>query len=98
MTKPFLAAMLLAFSTSFAFAAEDSNLTTKAMKDHPGTMGGATTSPTAKPDSGSLSEKQMNDQPGVNHDSAGMTAAPNAKPADGSIAGKEMQDNPGAQK
>jgi hypothetical protein len=54
--------------------------------------------PTAKPNSGSLSEKQMQDQPGVNSDTSGMTATPNAKPQDGSLAGKEMQDNPGARK
>jgi hypothetical protein len=98
MTKPFLAAVLLALSTSFALAAEDSNLTTKAMNDHPGTMGGATTNATAKPDSGSLSEKQMQNQPGVNSDTSGMTAMPNAKPDDGSLAGKEMKDHSGAQK
>src|SRR5690242_12710832 len=97
MKTPFLAAMMLARTTSFALA-DDGNTTTKAMKDHPGTMGGSTAMPTAKPDSGSLSEKQMNDQPGVNHDTSGMTAMPNAKPDDGSIAGEEMQDNPGAQK
>ena len=61
-------------------------------------MGGATTTPTAKPNSGSLSEKQMQDQPGVNSNTKGMTATPNAKPDDGSVAGKEMHDNPGAQK
>jgi hypothetical protein len=99
MMKPFLAAMLLALSTSFAYAAEDSNLTTKAMKDHPGTSAsGQTAMPTSKPNSGSLSEKQMQDQPGVNGDSSGSTSMPNAKPADGSLAGKEMQDNPGAGK
>ena len=73
MNKPFLAAMMLALSASFAMAKEDSNVTTKAMKDHPGTMGGATSTPTAKPNSGSLSEKQMQDQPGVNSDTKGMT-------------------------
>jgi hypothetical protein len=98
MTKPFLAAMLLALSASVAFAAEDSNLTTKAMHDHPGTMGGSTSNATAKPNSGSLSEKQMKDQPGVNSDTSGMTANPNAKPSDGSLEGKEMEDNAGARK
>lgn len=97
MTKPFLAAMLLALSASVAFAA-DSDLSTKAMKDHPGTMGGHTSNATAKPNSGSLSEKQMQGQPGVNSDTTGMTATPNAKPADGSLEGKEMEDNPGARK
>jgi hypothetical protein len=95
MIRPFLAATLLALSTACAYADDAS---TKAMHDHPGTMGGSTAMPTAKPNSGSLSEKQMQDQPGVNSDTSGMTATPNAKPADGSLAGKEMHDNPGAQK
>ena len=95
--KPFLAATVLALSTSIAFAA-DGNITTKAMGDHPGTMGGTTSNATAKPDSGSLSEKQMQNEPGVNSDTHGMTATPNAKPADGSLAGTEMQNNPGARK
>jgi hypothetical protein len=38
--------------------------TQKAMKDLPGTMGGSTDMPTAKPDSGSLSDKAMKDQLG----------------------------------
>lgn len=99
MMKPFLAAMALALSTSVAFAAEDSNLTTKAMKDLPGNNGaGATTNPTAKPNSGSLSEKQMQEQPGVNSDTMGKTATPNAKPSDGSLSGAEMEQNAGARK
>jgi len=99
MMKPFLAAMVLALSTSVAFAAEDSNLTTKAMKDLPGNNGsGATANPTAKPNSGSLSEKQMQDQPGVNSDTTGRTATPNAKPSDGSLSGAEMEQNSGARK
>lgn len=98
MTKPFLAMLALALSTTFAFAADDGNLSTKAMKEHPGTMGGSTSDATAKPNSGSLSEKQMQEQPGVNMDKTGSTATPNAKPADGSIADKEMKDNAGAQK
>ncbi len=97
MLKPFLAATLLALSTSFALA-EDNSLTGKAMSDLPGTMGGTTANPTAKPNSGSLSEQQMQNQPGVNSDTAGTTAHPNAKPTDGSLSSKEMQDAPGAQK
>ena len=96
MMKPFLAAMLLALSAPVAFA--DNDLSTKAMHDHPGTMGGSTANPTAKPESGGLVEKQMQNQPGVNSDTTGMTANPNAKPADGSLQGKEMEDNPGARK
>ena len=99
MMKPFLAAMALALSASVAFAAEDSNLTTKAMKDLPGNNGaGATANPTAKPNSGSLSEKQMQEQPGVNSDTSGKTATPNAKPSDGSLSGAEMEQNAGARK
>ena len=98
MHKAILAAAMLALTSSFAAAAEDSNATTKAMKDHPGTTGGSTATPTAKPDSGSLSEKQMQAQPGVNSDKSGSTATPNAKPADSSLQGKEMNDAPGAQK
>jgi hypothetical protein len=98
MMKPIVAAIALALSTSVAFAAEDGNLTTKAMKDHPGTMGGSTSNATAKPNSGSLSEKQMQNEPGVNSDSTGKTSMPNAKPGDGSIEGTEMQQNPGATK
>lgn len=99
MMKPLLAAMALALSTSVAFAAEDSNLTTKAMKDLPGNNGGGMTAqPTAKPHSGSLSEGQMQQQPGVNSDMSGMTATPNAKPEDGSLQGAEMNQNPGAKK
>jgi hypothetical protein len=97
MTKPFLAALLLALSTTFAYA-EDQGLAGKAMKDLPGTKGGATAAPTAKPDSGSLSEKAMQDQPGVNSDKTGTTATPNAKPADGSLSDKEMKDHPGVGK
>jgi hypothetical protein len=92
MLKPFMAAMLLALSTTVAFA--DNSLPAKAMKDLPGTSGGATADPTAKPDSGSLSEKAMQDQPGVNKDKTGTTADPTAKPGDGSLADKAMKDNP----
>jgi hypothetical protein len=97
MKTPFLAAMLLALSATVSFA-DDGNLTTKAMKDLPGTHGGSTTDATAKPNSGSLSEAQMQRQPGVNSDKTGTTSTPNAKPEDGSIAGKEMEQNAGAHK
>jgi inosine/xanthosine triphosphate pyrophosphatase family protein len=65
MNKIIISAIALAATASIAFAADDSSLTTKAMKDQPGTMGGSTDMPTAKPDSGSLSEKAMKDQPGT---------------------------------
>ncbi len=97
MRTPFLAAIVLALSTTVSFA-DDGNLTTKAMKDLPGTHGGSTADPTAKPNSGSLSEAQMQRQPGVNSDKSGKTATPNAKPEDGSLAGKEMEQNAGAHK
>jgi hypothetical protein len=99
MNKVILSAIALFASTSLASAAEDSNLTTKAMKDLPGNNGaGTTANPTAKPNSGSLSEKQMQEQPGVNSDKTGTTAMPNAKPSDSSLSGQEMKQNPGATK
>ena len=98
MKTPFLAAALIAMSASLALAAGDSDVSSKVMKDLPGTKGGTTASPTAKPDSGSLSEKQMQNQPGVNSDTSGKTATPNAKPTDGSLSSKVMEDTPGARK
>ena len=65
MKKSILAAVILAASASFALAADDNSLSDKAMKDQPGTMGGSTDMPTAKPDSGSLADKAMKDQPGT---------------------------------
>lgn len=98
MLKPFFAAMLFASSASFAMA-QDSDISTKEMRDHPGVRGtGGTSNPTAKPHSGSLSEKQMQEQPGVNSDRTGRTADPNVKPADGGLSGAEMEQNPGARK
>lgn len=91
MKTSILAAVLLAVSASFAVAG-DGNITTKAMKDLPGTSGGTTANPTAKPNSGSLSEAQMQNQPGVNKDSTGTTTNPTAKPDDGSLTGNEMKN------
>lgn len=83
------AAVLLALSANLALA---QNTTEKAMKDHPGTSGsGMTHDATAKPDSGSLSEKQMQQQPGVNSDKTGMTSSPTAKDESG-LSGKVMKD------
>jgi hypothetical protein len=97
MMKPFLAALVLALSTSAAFA--DGSLSAKAMKDLPGNNGsGSTSDPTAKPPGGGLAEKQMQQQPGVNSDKSGKTDMPNAKPQDGSLSGAEMEQNPGAHK
>lgn len=98
MYKSALAAIVLAMSATAAFSAEDKNLTGKAMEDHPGTTGGSTAQPTAKPDSGSLSEKAMQDQPGVNKDKTGVTVDPNSVPEDGSLAAKAAADAPGASK
>jgi hypothetical protein len=99
MKTPILALIALALSASLVGAAEDGNLTTKAMKDLPGNSGGgAPINPTAKPDSGSLSEKAMQDQPGVNKDTTGKTLDPTAKPNDGSLATKAMKDTPGISK
>jgi hypothetical protein len=91
MKTHFLAALLLAATSSVALA---QNATEKAMKDLPGNNGAGTTSaPTAKPDSGSLSEKAMQDQPGVNSDKTGQTANPTVKPETGSLSGKAMKDS-----
>lgn len=98
MRRLIIIGLALALSPGLALAAEDSNATTKAMGDHPGTMGGSTSNPTAKPNSGSLSEKQMQEQPGVNSDKSGTTNMPNAKPGDSSLSREEMNQNPGATK
>lgn len=97
MMKPFLAATMLVLSASVVFAGDD--ISTKVMKDNPGVSGsGSTAMPTAKPNSGSLSEAQMQHQPGVNSDKTGTTASPNVKPADGSLSREEMDQNAGARK
>lgn len=86
-----LAAMLLALTSSVALA---QNATEKAMKDHPGNSGqGTTSNATAKPDSGSLSEKAMQDQPGVNSDKTGKTDMPEAKGDSNSLSTKVMKDH-----
>jgi hypothetical protein len=92
MNKIILSTLALVATASIAFAAEDGNLTTKAMQDQPGTMGGSTSNPTAKPDGGSLTEKAMKDQPGT---MGGSTSMPTAKPDNGSLADKAMKDQPG---
>lgn len=94
MKVPFLAVTLLALSSAFAIAAEDNSLSGRVMKDLPAKTGGTTANPTVKPDSGSLSEKAMNDHPAVNPDKSGKTADPTAKPDDGSLSGKAMRDHP----
>ena len=94
MKKSILAAVILAATASFAYAADDGSLSDKAMKDQPGTMGGSTDMPTAKPADGSATTKAMKDQPGT---TGGSTNMPNAKAddADKSLTGKAMKDAPG---
>lgn len=90
-----LAAVLLAASTSLAFAG--GGLSEKAMKDSPGvSSGGETSNPTAKPETGGLAEKAMKDAPGVS--GTGTTTSPTAKPETGGLAEKAMQDHPGIDK
>jgi hypothetical protein len=100
MKKLAAAAVILAVSTTFAFAQgtnpEDKSLSGKEMRDGATTMGGSTDMPKAKPDDTSLSGKEMKD--GATTKGGGKTDMPNAKPTDGSLVGKEMQDAPGAQK
>jgi hypothetical protein len=99
MKKTAIAAMILAVSTSLAFAEpakpDDNSLSGKEMKDGATTKGGSTDMPTAKPADTSLSGKEMKDGATT---MGGSTDMPNAKPEDGSLVGKEMKDAPGAQK
>jgi hypothetical protein len=92
MNKIIVCALALTASASLAFAAEDSSLTTKAMKDQPGTSGGSTANPTAVPETGAATQKAMKDQPGT---MGGSTDMPNAKPDSGSLSDKAMKDQPG---
>lgn len=90
-----LIAMIIAMP-SFAMAVDNtgnaSDLTDKVMKDNPGTKGGSTADPTAKPTDSSISTKVMKDEPGTK---GGTTADPTAKPDDGSLSTKVMKDAPG---
>jgi hypothetical protein len=95
MKKSAIAAVILAASTTFAFA-QTNNDNSLGGAEMPTTHGGKTDMPNAKPTDGSISSKEMKDSPGVT--SGGKTDMPNAKPTDGSISSKEMQDAPGAQK
>ena len=92
MNKIILSTLALIATASIAFAAEDSSLTTKAMKDQPGTSGGSTVNPTAVPETGAATQKAMKDQPGT---MGGSTDMPNAKPDSGSLSEKAMKDQPG---
>jgi len=88
-----LSALLVAASAaplSGAFAASPTtDLEDKVKQDAPGTKGGQTADPTAKPQDDSLSTKVQGDQPGTQ---TGATADPTAKPADGSLSTKETRD------
>lgn len=91
MNRIILATLILAASHSFASARD---LATKVMQDNPGVTGaGATSNPTAKPETGGLAEQAMSIAPGVN--GTGATADPTAKPAAKGLAEKAMQDHPG---
>ena len=92
MNKMIMSALAILASTTFAFAADDGSLTTKAMKDQPGTMGGSTANPTAVPDTGAATQKAMKDQPGT---MGGSTDMPTAKSDGGSLSEKAMKDQPG---
>ena len=72
-------------------APDAGSISDKVMKDEPGTKGGQTADPTAKPTDSSLSTKAMKDLPGT---TGGTTANPTAKPDDG-LSDKVMKDQPG---
>ncbi|MFA5898996.1 MAG: hypothetical protein WC829_07770 [Hyphomicrobium sp.] len=92
MHKIILGALALAATASLALAAEDGSLSSKAMKDQPGTMGGSTDMPTAKAADSNLTTKAMHDQPGT---MGGDTDMPTAKGDAGSLSDKVMKDAPG---
>jgi hypothetical protein len=92
MKSTILSVIALAATATFALAADDGSLSSKAMKDQPGTMGGSTANPTAVPDTGAATQKAMKDQPGT---MGGSTDMPTAKPDSGSLADKAMKDQPG---
>ncbi len=69
-------------------------LSGKIMNDHPGTGGGNTSNPTARPDNdgSGIQRKAMQEHPGA---TGGRTSAPRAKPDTNSIQGAEMERHPG---
>jgi hypothetical protein len=69
-----------------------SDITSKEMKDHPGTKGGATADPTAKPSSGDVNSKVQGEAP---TNSGGMTANPTAgsDPANGNTTSETNASN-----
>lgn len=92
MQKAILATLFLAAASTMALAVEDSSISTKAMHDQPGTMGGSTSNPTAKSGDGNLTTKAMKDLPGT---SGGSTQSPTAQAEDGNLTTKAMRDQPG---
>jgi hypothetical protein len=92
MNRTILSMIALAATATFALAAEDGALSTKAMKDQPGTMGGSTDMPTAKAQDGTATGKAMKDHPGT---MGGNTDMPTAKGDAGSLSDKVMKDEPG---
>ena len=93
MKKFLLAAALVASAASSAFATSD--IQAKVMSDLLGAnQNGATSNPTAQPQSGSLADKAMRDLPGVT--GPGRTAMPTAKPFSSSLADKVSRDQLGS--
>ncbi len=85
--KSVITAAIIALSSTVAFAGN--SLPEKAAEDTPGvTGGGTTTTPTAQPADGSLSDKATKDQPTA----SGTTTNPTAQPNDSSLADKAAKD------
>lgn len=97
MKKIALIAGALAASTSLAIAEDTpeknpaTDVQSKVMNDQPGTKGGTTDMPIAKPESGGLADKAAVDHPGAD---GGTTATPTAKPESSGLAEKAMKDHP----
>lgn len=92
MKRSILAAAMLALTPAIATAQaekqEPSSLSNKA-KETQATPGGSTAAPTAKPNSGSLSDKAMKDAPGTD---GGSTGEPNAQPKSSDLPAKAKED------
>lgn len=94
MKRYILAAAVLAMTPAVTLAQAEkqdpSSLSTKAMKDQPGTKAdGSTATPTAKPSSGSLSDKAMKDNPGTD---GGSTGEPTAQPKTNDLPAAAKED------
>lgn len=92
MNKLILAAAVLALTPAVALAqaekTDPGSLSTTA-KEKSATPGGSTAAPTAKPNSGSLSEKAMKDAPGTE---GGSTGEPTAQPKSSDLPAKAKED------